>query len=123
MTTVKWAGVLTATLSGALVAMANTLLAALTPYTVPPVVNEAGIGLVSTSTVLAFGAHALELADRKLDLLTDLVVMRLESLERRVGDYNNGFVDGYQHRLDPEVAVVPALTQDPGRGASRRPRD
>ncbi|MEN3305851.1 MAG: hypothetical protein V7603_2053 [Micromonosporaceae bacterium] len=103
----KWAGIISGTLAVGLVAMANVLLAALTRYTVPNVVNDFGIGLAAAGGAIAVSAHLFEQVNRKLDLMVDLFVARLEDLENRVGDRNTGFVEGYLLNQSREASVVP----------------
>jgi hypothetical protein len=119
MTTIKWAGVLTASLTGALIVASNVLLAALSTYAVPPVINGLGIGIASTSSVVAFGAHVFDRADRKVNLVAAVVADRLDALEKRVGDYNAGFVDGFELRERHELSIVPQ--ESVPRGVTRRP--
>jgi hypothetical protein len=103
----KWAGILLGTLSLALLALANVLVASLTTYDVPNVVNDLGIGITAASVAVAFSAHLYMQVNRKLDLMLDLVVTRLEDLESRVGDHNTGFVEGYLLNQSREASVVP----------------
>jgi hypothetical protein len=114
----KWAGILVASLTSALVALANVLLAALTHYSVPAVVNGFGIGVTAAGVAVAFSAHLFERVDRKLDLMVELLVARLEDLESRVGDRNSGFVEGYLLNQAHEASVVPLAQHLSRRGAN-----
>jgi hypothetical protein len=107
MTGFKWAGILTGTLTIALIALANVLVVTLTTYAVPNVVNDFGIAVAAVSTAIACSAHLYERVSRKLDLMVDLFVGRLEALEERVGDRNSGFVEGYLLGHGPDASVVP----------------
>jgi hypothetical protein len=110
----KWAGILTGTLTAALLILANLLLATLTRYTVPLVVNVFGVGVAAASAAIAFSAHLYDRVTTKLDQVFDMLVGRLEDLENRVGDRNTGFVEGYLLGHGPEATVVP-LTPHLGR--------
>jgi hypothetical protein len=103
----KWAGIFGSTLTVALLVLANVLVETMTRYQVPNVVNDFGIGLAAASMAVAFSAHLFGQVNRKLDLMVDLLVARLEDLESRVGDHNSGFVEGYLLNQNREASVVP----------------
>jgi hypothetical protein len=109
MTGVKWAGILSGTLTFALVGLANVLVGALTHYSVPAPVNEFGAGVAAASMVIAFGAHVHHLANRKLDRILEVFGTRIDDLESRVGDYNTGFVEGYLASQGRETAIAPVV--------------
>jgi hypothetical protein len=118
MGSVKWAAVLVAVVLSALDALANLLLALLTPHTVPIVVNLFALAVAAVAATFAFLAHLAARADTKIDTIVQLLTLRLEDLEVRVGDRNSGFVEGYMlgHTVDgPEASVVPLAP----RGARR----
>jgi hypothetical protein len=103
----KWAGVLVAVVTIALDALANLLLATLTPHMVPNVVNLFAMSVASVAAVLAVIAHLHAQTDAKLDLVIELLVGRFEEMEARIGDRNSGFVEGYMLSRSPDAAVVP----------------
>jgi hypothetical protein len=113
----KWAGILSGTLTVALLALANVLVATLTEYEVPSVVNDFGIGITAASVAVAFSAHLYDKANRKFDLMVDLLVTRLEDLESRVGDHNTGFVEGYLLNQSRDASVVPLTPHLSRRGS------
>jgi hypothetical protein len=107
MTGIKWAGILSSTLTIALIGLANVLLATLTRYSVPNAVNSFGAGIAAASAVIAFGAHAHARTSRKLDLMAHVCSTRLDDLQSRVDDYNTGFVEGYLLSQGREAPVAP----------------
>jgi hypothetical protein len=117
MGSVKWAAVLVAVVISALDALANLLLALLTPHAVPVVVNLFALAVAGVAAIFAFVAHLAVRTDAKIETVVGLLTRRLEDLEARVGDRNSGFVEGYMlgHSIDsPEASVVP-LTPRPRR--------
>jgi hypothetical protein len=113
----KWAGILGGTLMIALVALANVLLATTTDHSVPAVVNDFGVAAGAAGVAVAFSAHLYERLNRKLDLMADLFLARLEDLENRVGDRNTGFVEGYLVNQSREASVVPLTPHLSRRGS------
>jgi len=110
MGSVKWAAVLIAVVISALDALANLLLALLTPHAVPVIVNLFALAVAGVAAIFAFIAHLAVRTDAKIDRVVGALTQRLEDLEARVGDRNSGFVEGYMlgHTMDgPEAAVVP----------------
>ena len=110
MGSVKWAAVLVAVVISALDALANLLLAVLTPHAVPAIVNLFALAVAGVAAIFAFMAHLAGRADAKIDGVVGALTQRLEDLEARVGDRNSGFVEGYMvgHSMDgPEASVVP----------------
>jgi hypothetical protein len=107
--------------AAALDALANLLLAILTPHTVPDVVNLFALAAAGVAAVFAFAAHLADRIDAKLDLVTDLLTSRFEELETRVGDRNSGFVEGYMlshsvgSAVPEEASVVPLVPRGPRR--------
>jgi hypothetical protein len=110
MGSVKWAMVLVAVVISALDALANLLVAVLTPHAVPVVVNLFALAVAGVAAIFAFVAHLAVRADARIERVVGVMTQRLEDLEARVGDRNSGFVEGYMlgHLVDgPEAAVVP----------------
>jgi hypothetical protein len=110
MGSVKWAAVLVAVVTSALDALANLLLAVLTPHAVPVVVNLFALAVAGVAAIFAFIAHLAVRTDAKIDRVVSALTERLEDLEARIGDRNTGFVEGYMlgHSMDgPEASVVP----------------
>ncbi len=120
MTAFKWTGILIAVVTIALAAMANLLLATLTPHTVPDVLNGFALSLVVVGSLVAFIAHLQERSDRRMDGYIEVLRGRLDDLDNRVGDRNTGFVEGYLlgHGDAPEVPA-PVVPLAP-RGVPRR---
>jgi hypothetical protein len=119
VTAFKWTGILTAAVTTALAVLANLLLATLTPHAVPDPINGFAIAVVVVGTLMAFIAYLQERSDRKMDRFIEFLVERLDDLEARIGDRNNGFVEGYllghENSAEAPAPVVP-LTP---RGARR----
>jgi hypothetical protein len=116
MTGVKWAGILTGTLTFALIGLANVLVASMTRHTVPPVVNEFGAAIGAAGIMIAFVAYLHDLTSRKVDRISELFAARMEDLEARVGDHNTGFVEGYlasqgREAVAPSRDAVTSITQ------------
>ncbi len=113
MGSVKWAAVLIAVLAIALDALANLLLATLTPHAVPVVVNLYAVALTCVATIVALGAHLAARLEARLDYVVELLANRFEELEARIGDRNTGFVEGYMlshaETPVPEASVVPLV--------------
>src|SRR5262249_7003868 len=91
----KWTGILIAAVTVALDGMANLILATLTTFDVPSVLNMMAVGLVVVGALVAFIAHLQDRTERDLDHFVDLVLTRIDELEIRIGDRNSGFVEGY----------------------------
>lgn len=117
MGSVKWAAVLVAVVISALDALANLLLAFLTPHAVPVVVNLFALAVAGVAAIFAFVAHLAVRTDAKIAVVVELLTRRLEDLEARVGDRNSGFVEGYMlgHSIDSHEASVVPLTPRPRR--------
>lgn len=120
MVTVKWAAVLVAVVTIALDALANLLLATLTPRAVPNVVNLFALTLASIAGIFAFGLDLALRMQSRFDLTIELMTRRFEELEARVGDRNSGFVEGYMLGRSPELpvpeaSVVPLVPRGPRR--------
>jgi hypothetical protein len=117
MMSFKWAGILVGTLAAALAAMANVLVASLTEYSVPGVVNDFAIAVAATGLAVGFTAHACAQLNTRLELTVELLVRRLEEVEDRVGDRNTGFVEGYLIGHGNEATVIPLVPNGGRRGA------
>ncbi len=120
MVTVKWAAVLVAVVTIALDALANLLLATLTPHAVPEVVNLFALALASIAAIFAFGLDLALRMQARFDLTIELMTRRFEELEARIGDRNSGFVEGYMLGRSPELpvpeaSVVPLVPRGPRR--------
>ena len=120
MVTVKWAAVLVAVVTIALDALANLLLATLTPHAVPEVVNLFALALAGIAAIFAFGLDLALRMQARFDLTIELMTRRFEELEARIGDRNSGFVEGYMLGRSPEMpvpeaSVVPLVPRGPRR--------
>ncbi len=120
MVTVKWTAVLVAVVTIALDALANLLLATLTPHAVPEVVNLFALALACIAAIFAFGLDLALRMQARFDLTIELMTRRFEELEARIGDRNSGFVEGYMLGRSPELpvpeaSVVPLVPRGPRR--------
>lgn len=120
MVTVKWTAVLVAVVTIALDALANLLLATLTPHAVPEVVNLFALALACIAAIFAFGLDLALRMQARFDLTIELMTRRFEELESRIGDRNSGFVEGYMLGRSPELpvpeaSVVPLVPRGPRR--------
>ena len=120
MVTVKWGAILVAVVTIALDALANLLLATLTPHDVPVVVNLFALALASIAAIFAFGLDLALRMQARFDLTIELMTRRFEELEARIGDRNSGFVEGYMLGRSPELpvpeaSVVPLVPRGPRR--------
>ena len=123
MGSIKWIAVLVSVVTAALDALANLLLAALTPHAVPDVLNLLAVAVIVIAAVGAIGLHLAARQEAKIDLIGQLLAGRIEELEARIGDRNSGFVEGYTLSRAgpaqvPEASVVP-LAPRPHRRAPR----
>jgi hypothetical protein len=120
MGSVKWAAVLVAVVTIALDALANLLLATLTPHAVPDVVNLFALSAAAVAAIFAFGLDLAIRMQARYDLVIELMTTRFEELEARIGDRNSGFVEGYMlgrssELPEPEASVVPLVPRGPRR--------
>jgi hypothetical protein len=103
----KWAGVLVAVVVVPLDALANLLLFSVGSHTVPAVVNGFAVGLAVAGGVMALISHVSARLELRIDAVAESLSARLEDMERRIGDRNSGFVEGYMLSQVPESTVVP----------------
>jgi hypothetical protein len=96
MTVLKWAGLLIATLVVAADAVTNLMLTSMHGVEVPAVVDMLAAAVAGALTVISFGAHLFDRLDTKQDLTIELLVARFEEIERRIGDWEDGFAHGYR---------------------------
>jgi hypothetical protein len=119
VTAFKWTGILIAAVTTALAVLANLLVVILTTHDVPEPINDFAFGVIVVGSLMAFIAYLQERTDRKMDRFIEFLVGRLDDLEARIGDRNNGFVEGYllghENSAEAPAPVVP-LTP---RGARR----
>ncbi|MEU5904377.1 hypothetical protein [Micromonospora sp. NPDC047527] len=116
--TLKWVAVVVAAVSMTLWATGNAVTLAVNGGQLPLFVNLLALVSAGTAVVLAVLAELHERLNDRLSALTDFLVARLNEIEKRTGDRNTGFVEGYLLNHGQEAAVVPIGRR--GRGAAER---
>jgi len=103
--TLKWMAVVVAAVSITICATTN----AVSGREVAAVINMAAITLAGVATVVAVGSELYERIVVRIGALSDLVVARLDELEKRTGDRNAGFVEGYLLGQPPDAPDAPIV--------------
>ncbi|MEU0547434.1 hypothetical protein ACLQ25_29175 [Micromonospora sp. DT44] len=116
--TLKWWGVVVATVSMTLWATGNVVTLAVNGGQLPLLVNLLALTSAGTAVILAVVAELHERLNDRISALTEFLVARLNEIETHTGDRNTGFVEGYLLSHGQEAAVVPFGRR--GRGAAER---
>jgi hypothetical protein len=105
----KWMAVVVAAVSITVCVTTN----AVSGDEVAAVINMTAITLAGVATLVAVMSELYERILVRIGVLSDLVVTRLDELEKRTGDRNAGFVEGYLLGQPPDAPDAPVVPISP----------